>query len=238
MSTIKIGIIEDEMIIAATIEQTLQQLGYEVAKPASSFQLGLEMIEADQPDLLLVDINLGGQKDGIDLALHVREFHDLPLIFLTANSDPSTVNRAKVSKPDAYLVKPFNKEDLFTSIEIAISKHQQAHNSIRLHKFLLIKDGNKFHKVHTADILFLQSEDNYVSLHFSGDRKIICRSTMTEILERLPEPLFCRISRSHIVGVSHVSRFNTDWVWIGETSIPVKGNASLELAKKVSDFIG
>ena len=126
------------MIIAATIEQTLQQLGYEVAKPASSFQLGLEMIEADQPDLLLVDINLGGQKDGIDLALHVREFHDLPLIFLTANSDPSTVNRAKVTKPDAYLVKPFNKEDLFTSIEIAISKHQQAHNSIRLHKFLLI----------------------------------------------------------------------------------------------------
>src|SRR4051812_22124930 len=103
MANIKVGIVEDEMIIAEGIVQALEQLGYEPTEPATSYTDALEMIEAERPDILLVDIQLSGKKDGIDLAWKIKEDYNIPFIFLTASSDPATVERAKLICPPAYL---------------------------------------------------------------------------------------------------------------------------------------
>ncbi len=82
MSKIKIGIVEDEAIIADNLSNTLTQLGYDVAEPATSYAEAITMIETEKPDLLLLDIQLKGKKDGIDLAMKIKEDYHLPFIFL------------------------------------------------------------------------------------------------------------------------------------------------------------
>src|SRR5436190_6769504 len=130
MDKIKIGIVEDEAIIADSLSHTLQQLKYDVAEPVASYSQALEMIESEKPDLLLIDIHLSGSKDGIDLAWKIKEDYDLPFIFLTANADAATVERAKNTEPPAYLVKPFNKDDLYTSIEICFHNYNKRKEAI------------------------------------------------------------------------------------------------------------
>src|SRR3954470_23249348 len=104
MSRIKIGIVEDERVIALSIESTLDDLGYDHCGPASSYGEALELLETDTPDLLLLDINLAGKKDGIDVAEKINVLYNIPFIFLTANSDMATIERAKKVKPHAYIV--------------------------------------------------------------------------------------------------------------------------------------
>src|ERR1700733_4741535 len=124
MSTaLKIGIVEDEMLIAERIKTILDSLGYEVAGPCGTYTDALQMLGNEKPDLVLLDIRLSGAKDGIDVATEIREKFDIPFIFLTANSDAATLERAKKVNPPAYLVKPFTKDDLFTSIEIAFHNY-------------------------------------------------------------------------------------------------------------------
>src|ERR1700748_3650093 len=125
MDKIKIGIVEDEVIIAEGINSTLKQLGYAVAEPACNYTEALTMMAEEKPDLMLLDITLNGSKDGIDLAWKIKELYNIPFIFLTANADAATVKRAKETEPPAYLVKPFNKDELYASIEICLHNFSQ-----------------------------------------------------------------------------------------------------------------
>ncbi len=95
MSALKIGVVEDELVIARTILGTLEELGYSYCGPAISYTEAIEMLESNKPDLLLLDIQLSGKKDGIDVAEKVNELYPMPFIFLTANSDAETIDRAK-----------------------------------------------------------------------------------------------------------------------------------------------
>lgn len=120
MSKVKILVVEDEIIIADNICDTLTDLGYETLEPAINFTEAVELIESESPDIAILDIQLSGQKTGIDLARKINEDYNFPFIFLTSNSDTVTLNEAKKLMPPAFLVKPFSKEELYTSIEIAL----------------------------------------------------------------------------------------------------------------------
>src|SRR4051812_34763493 len=103
MTKIKVGIVEDEMVIAEGIIVALTQLGYDTTEPAASFTEAMELIENERPDILLLDIQLSGKKDGIDLAWKIKEDYNIPFIFLSANADSATVVRAKKLTPPASL---------------------------------------------------------------------------------------------------------------------------------------
>ncbi|MEI7670196.1 MAG: response regulator, partial [Pseudomonadota bacterium] len=210
MLRVKIGVVEDEMIIAATIISTLKKLKYSVAEPASNYAAALEMIEREQPHLLLLDINLGGQKDGIDVAEYARAHYNLPIIFLTANSDIATVQRAKLVKPNAYLLKPFTKDDLFASIEIAISNYYENYNEGSKKENLLIRTGYDYVSLKIRDIVFIESNDNYVSVQLISGKPFVTRSTLSEMLKKLPENDFTRINRSVIINHSFIKKIETD----------------------------
>ena len=119
-SPVKIMIVEDESIVALDLSMRLQKEGYEVAGIADNSDEALALFTSQQPDLVLMDINIHGDKDGIETAKALKQVHDVPLIFLTAFSQSEYVNRAKAVNPSAYLVKPFNNDSLHTSIQIAI----------------------------------------------------------------------------------------------------------------------
>lgn len=217
MSKIKIGVVEDEVIIADSICAVLRQLGYDTAEPATSYTEALCMIEEARPDLLLLDINLAGNKDGIQLAGEIKKSYDLPFIFLTANSDSATVERAKAVEPPAYLVKPFNKNELFTSIEICLSNYTRQKNKkdavvtdgpdFIINDALFIKDGYAFVKVFFKDIYYLQSDHVYVKV-FTKEKEFLIRSSLQGYAENFDPAKFYRIGKSHIINVDHIQKMD------------------------------
>ncbi|MEM7040268.1 MAG: response regulator, partial [Bacteroidota bacterium] len=112
MRKVKILVVEDEIIIADDIADTLEDLGYEVLGPVISYSAAIPLIEEEMPDLALLDLQLSGRKSGIDLGLKINETYQFPFIFLTSNSDKATLEEAKKVEPSAYLLKPYSKEEL------------------------------------------------------------------------------------------------------------------------------
>lgn len=120
----KILIVEDELITVELIRDVLTKQGYNVIGNASSGQEALDLIAGSVPDLILMDIRIKGDMDGIELAGAISERHRIPIIFLTAFADGEIVDRAKRIESYAYLIKPFGELELFTNIEMALYKHQ------------------------------------------------------------------------------------------------------------------
>lgn len=120
----RIFIVEDEGIVADDIEQSLLSAGYRVIGVAASGEKAVEMVKADPPDLILMDIRLAGKMTGIEASKLIREENPLPIIYLTAHSDENTLQMAKETVPYGYLLKPFGQRELRASIETALYKSQ------------------------------------------------------------------------------------------------------------------
>ncbi|AVH65250.1 hybrid sensor histidine kinase/response regulator [Nostoc sp. 'Peltigera membranacea cyanobiont' N6] len=124
MGQARILVVEDEVIVARTIASQLSQLGYIVTGTASSGKVAIAKASETQPELVLMDIILKGEMDGIATASQIREQLDVPIIFLTAYGDDRTLERAKITQPFGYIVKPFTTKDLRIAIEIGLLQHQ------------------------------------------------------------------------------------------------------------------
>ena len=120
----KILVTEDEGIVAADIEDRLLRLGYDVVGTADNGEDALRLVEKHKTDLCMMDIMIKGPMDGIETATKVREKYNIPVIFLTAYSDDPTFERAKITEPFGYLLKPFEEKELRTNIEMALYKHR------------------------------------------------------------------------------------------------------------------
>jgi len=118
-----IFIVEDEAIVASDIKETLISLGYTSAGIAKSGEIALEKIKDTRPDLILMDIHLAGEMDGVDTAGKVHALYDIPVIYLTAYADKILLDRAKVTEPYGYVVKPYDERELHSVIEMALYKH-------------------------------------------------------------------------------------------------------------------
>jgi len=245
MTTLKIGVVEDELIIARTILGTLDELGYGYCGPAINYTEAIEMLDRDKPDLLLLDIQLSGKKDGIEVAQRLNEQYHLPFIFLTANSDGETIERAKTVRPPAYIVKPFTKEELFAAIEIAFSnfsgsgtgstgrggndpKHQGAY---RARNYMFVRDGYVFRKISFNELLYLESDANYVTLHLVSQKKVMVRSTLNDFVTQLDLSTFVRVHRSYSVNIHHIDDISPVEVSMNGARIPVGKSYREDLLK-------
>jgi len=116
-------IVEDELLVAEHLKMMVQQSGYRVQAVTSSGEAAIKDIEANQPDLILMDIHLAGELDGIETANMLRSRFSIPVIFLSAYSDKATLQRAKITEPSAYLIKPLQERELLITLDIALRKH-------------------------------------------------------------------------------------------------------------------
>mgnify|MGYP000288205694 FL=1 len=124
MSTAKIFIVEDEAIVAESLNDQLEALGYIVTGYAPSGEEALRNIKNNLPDLVLMDIMLEGEMDGVETAQQIKELYGIPVIFLSAYSDSETLGRAKLTEPFGYLIKPYKERELHTTLEITLYKHR------------------------------------------------------------------------------------------------------------------
>ena len=124
MTQARILVVEDESIVALDIQDSLESLGYDVPATVASGEEAIEQAGVLHPDLVLMDIQLRGQMDGVEAADQIRQRLGIPVVYLTANADHPTVQRAKVTEPFGYVIKPFEERELHTAIEVALYKHK------------------------------------------------------------------------------------------------------------------
>ena len=124
MGKTRILVVEDEAIVAMDLQYKLEDLGYSVPALSYSGEEAIDLAHSLNPDLVLMDIKLSGETDGIQAAEQIRDRLDLPVVYLTAYADEATLQRAKLTGPFGYLLKPVEQRDLQTAVEVAIYKHR------------------------------------------------------------------------------------------------------------------
>jgi CheY-like chemotaxis protein len=116
-------IVEDEVLIAEELKERLSLLGFSVIASVGSAEEGIAIATRERPDLILMDIRLKGEKDGVQATEEIHQQFDVPVVYLTAYSDQMTVNRAKGTQYDGFILKPFRARELQSTIEIAMQRH-------------------------------------------------------------------------------------------------------------------
>jgi DNA-binding LytR/AlgR family response regulator len=238
MSKVKILVVEDEIIIADHICDTLDDLGYDALEPVINYTEALEAIEAEKPDLAILDIQLSGKKTGIDVAEQIRKNYDFPFIFLTSNSDPLTVSQAKKVMPPAYLVKPFTKDELYSSIEIALYNYSKRIGEVNEEELIIkdaffIKEKNIFIKLKFEDILFIKSDHVYAEIQLVNNQKHLIRGNLNKIITKLNKK-FVRVHRSYIVNLDYLEQIDQSTIVILNHNIPIGKKYKDDLLQKIN----
>ncbi len=234
---IRILIVEDNVIIADDMQSMLEEIGYEIVDNVIVYEQAVEVLKNNQVDLVLIDIILASDKTGIDLGKHIRDNYDIPFIFVTSNSDRATVENAKTVKPNGYLVKPFEQQDLYTSIEIALSNftygtNKNANGSVNeseedvpmsnsvLKDSIFVKKQHLYYRIQFGDIQFIKADNVYLEVN-TVDKKFLVRSPLKDYLEKLPKNKFYRAHKSYIVNVDHIDAINSKDIMINNNLIPI-----------------
>ncbi|MDQ3046076.1 MAG: response regulator [Bacteroidota bacterium] len=248
MSKTNILIVEDESIVAKDIQHSLKKLGYTVVGICSTGEDAIRTAEEMKPDLVLMDIMLKGDMSGIEAAGIVREKYNIPVIYLTAYADESTLSKAKVSEPYGYIIKPFKEIDLHTSIEMAIYKHEKESDIKKERDFLysivenkeskdiiFVKSNSRLVKVKTSDIFFVEALKDYVVIN-TGNARYTIHSTMKDIEKKLPGNDFIRVHRSFIVRIDKIVAIEQPNLILEEDKklIPIGGSYKDDLAKRLN----
>ena len=137
----KILIVEDEILVADNIKKTIEKNGYDVASLAVSGEKALQIAEEEKPDLVLMDIVIKGEMDGIITAERISKQFGIPVIFLTAYSDEDTFKRAKITEPFGYITKPFERRQLCMAIEMALYKSKMEKERQKLQDEIKVLQG-------------------------------------------------------------------------------------------------
>ncbi|MFN5910455.1 MAG: response regulator [Bacteroidota bacterium] len=248
MSKTNILVVEDESIVSKDIQHSLKKLGYHVVGAASTGEKALEIAQTERPDIVLMDIMLKGSINGIETADIIRRELAIPVVFLTAYADESTLMKAKITEPYGYIIKPFKEIDLHTSIEMAVYKHSKEQEIIRERDllysivenkessadFIFVKSQSKLIKLKTADIYYIEALKDYVVIH-TADTRYTIHSTMKEIELKMGTADFVRVHRSFIVRMDKIASIEFPNLTLENDKrvIPIGGSYRDELSNRI-----
>lgn len=225
--TYRILIVEDELMIAEMIKEMLMDLGYSVIGVAKNYQRAMAYLEEHKDiDLVMLDINLEEEKDGIDIGWELKKNYKIPFIYLTSYTDKMTVKRAAETSPEAYLAKPFSSADLFATIEIIRARDNRQN-------FMSIKDGHGMVNVDTREIFYLQSDNVYVEV-FTERKKYVVRDSLANILSELDHINFIRVHRSFAVNLLHFKALHGQHIYVGQYKCPISRSYREELKELIT----
>ena len=242
-SVIKILIVEDEMIIGANISSQLTKLGYEVIGIIPRGEEALRFMEENEPDIVLMDIRLKGKLDGIETAQQVQTKYNTPIIYITANADEAHFNRAKATRPQAFISKPFKKLDLQRAIELTLSRMtaddeerkgslQHPGTPFKLSDSIFVKDQETMVKIMINNIFYIEAERNYCRI-YSKEKEYLLVMTLKGLDGKLPKEHFVRIHRSFIVNISQIEELGNTYVVLAKKVIPLSKSYRGNLLKRL-----
>ncbi|MVM36574.1 response regulator [Spirosoma sp. HMF3257] len=228
MKSLRILIIEDELVTAHDIRETLEKAGHKVTDIARNLPAALTSARINPPDLALIDIHLEhATDDGIDIAQRLLTQHTLPIIFLTGHSEQPTIARAQQTRPAAYLLKPFRHKELAIQIELAYYNYQatQTHSVdpfLSDNLYLPVDQGKGYVKIKKRDVLYLQADRAYVEVHLiHEEQKQVFSMNLGYISQFFTSTNFYNLSRSLLVNLDFVERIDKSQFYVQGRKQPV-----------------
>lgn len=218
----KVYVVEDMAISRIALIENLTASNFEVLGSAATAETAWLEIEKSKADLVILDINLAGKNDGIWIAEKIREHLNIAIIFLTAYSDDITLERVKNVNPNGFLMKPYNKAVLVTTIDIALKAFQKEvllKQSTDL--YVIVDEKSKKMKIALCEILYIQSKANYIIIKTINEI-LVTRIKLKAFLESLPENNFIvQVHLRFVVNKNRISDIYSNNIFIESTEIPV-----------------
>ena len=234
-------IVEDEVLFAEDISQLLKEEGHTVCGVANNPIQALQLMKTEYPDIILMDINLNHEIDGIQLIKLIKEDYKNPFIFMSAYSDQKIIDRAKKTKPWGYVLKPINEKELLITIELVLFKitsrsqgsdSETLKNEHAADEYLFLKRNNQRHKIYLADIQWVEAESNY-SVIITEDGSFTASLTLKKLEEKINFGQLLRVHRKYLVNLDKVDVIATDYVVINGSEVPIGNSYRAELRKKI-----
>lgn len=229
----KILIVEDEEELASNIAEILTGLDYHVEAIVDNAQSAMEFMDGNLVDLVLMDILIKGDVDGIDLAYQIREKYDLPIVFSTAYSGTEFLERISSEIHEGYLLKPFTMDSLKAAVFFGLKRHEEKPtNSNKSRGSLKVMDKGYLVPIPFNELLYLKADGLYTKV-FTKVKSYLVRDILKGFEDKLPEEQFIRVHKSFLINVNHVTSFNAKKINLGEVSIPIRRGLYKELIEKL-----
>ncbi|MBO9586049.1 MAG: response regulator transcription factor [Flavobacterium sp.] len=241
MNNINVLIIEDTVSESDTLVKVLKDSNYNIVGVASTYNEALTMFYSNVVDIVIIDVFLDGKPEGITFAetINVVPNSVKPFVFLTNSKDRQIFERAKLTKPFSFLMKPFNELEILYAIEMALEKfyeqlnvfHSEDQNTVISNDSLFIKKKKALKKVYIEDILYVEVEDRYCNI-ITETEKFVILISLTRIMELLDPLQFVRTHRNFIVNSNKIIE-----IVLSDNLIVLKGNHHVTLSEKYRDVI-
>lgn len=236
LNGVSVLIVEDEPLYSKVLVIELGDLGCEIVGVATNGDDAIRILKEKAVDIILLDIVIEGEKDGIDVGNYIRDNLNIPFIFTSSMTSQEVIDRAKTTRPSGYLVKPFDTEDLIISMQVALYKDDDhvPKEQVSGHFFkedrIFVKDKFRFERVFLSDIQFLEADGNYVKMALQN-KEYLLASTLSNLFEKITQPDLIRTHRSYVINVEKVDAIEGNRLFIGEKEIPVGRNYREEVNK-------
>lgn len=237
-------IVEDDLSFAVELEMLVEEIGYNVAARVDNSSDALEMLFSDNIDFVLMDIDIKGKLNGIEIGQKTR-YLNIPILYITSMGDDQHYEAAQKSNMAGYLVKPIDKYSLRTAVDLAVNnillsqKGKYAENTsdeFLFEQFLFFKKNRIYHKVNIEDIAIIEGADDYVQVHLQNGDKFLSRKTIRAMEKLLFYKKFMRVHRSYMIQIRLIESidFQNQKLFINGFEIPISRNRKKELEQYIN----
>ncbi|TDQ17050.1 LytTR family two component transcriptional regulator [Algoriphagus boseongensis] len=241
MSHLNILIVEDDLLISESLKDILKLLNHTVVGVADNADSAIEICNTTSPDLALLDIQISGDIDGVELAEIIRDQFDIPFIFMTAYADNETIMRAREKGPFGYLVKPYGVKEVNAAIQIAKASFDRLKTAEKaavnmtkiIDNSLFLKVDSKLIKVKIEDILYVEAKGDY-ALFKTKSKGYIVHTTMKHVEDRLEAFHFQKVHRSFVVNLAKIEDIEESNLLIEDKVIPISRANKDALIKRIN----
>lgn len=241
MSNVNVLIIEDTPAEGDRLIQVLEANNYTVVGLATSFKEALTLFYKVEADIIVIDIFLNGIPDGITFAETISVIPEAskPFVFLTSSRDRKIFERAKLTQPFSFLMKPFNELEVLYALEMAVEQFYaqedaflgDEEDTVISKEHLFIKKGKSLKKVRITDIIYIEVEEKYCNIFIEKEKFVILIS-LTKMLQLLDNAIFQRTHRNFIVNINHITE-----IILADNLILLTGNHKATLSERHKDIV-
>lgn len=215
MKNKKILIVEDELIIAENLRFILNEYGYSSVDVSGNVDETKQLFAKNNYDLVLMDINLGdtSEMDGIDLIKCLNQKHTFIYIYITANADSKTIEKAKTTEPSSYIVKPFINSTIHANVEIAL-------NSLSENIYFTYTKIGMQHKILLSEIMYVEADGSYINIFTSNNEEHLARRSIADFLDLYTNE-FIRIHKSVLINKNNIQGYSSLAVKVNDKKLPL-----------------
>jgi len=241
MSELKILIVEDEVMTGIDIKETLENAGHTITAIARNTEEALTSLKKQIPDIAIIDIMLRASAfDGIQTAAELIKIQPMPIIYLTANSENDTFQRAKGTSPAAYLLKPFRHNELALQVELAYHNYTSstsANPNPAIAEAIFLPYDKGLKKLIKQEVLYLKADGSYVKVYLLGEAMpYLFSMNLGHLAQYFATPNFYRLSRSLLINLNFIERIEREHLYMRnqESAIQIPEGNKTELIKKLA----